>query len=86
VAKAERRSASGGAQTEKALTAETNIDRRNRALFAFTLLASDRNRAVPSMKLKHVDLITDSDCQDVREAKTKFSFRHDCAGLIAIKC
>ena len=86
VAKAERRSASGGAQTEKALPAETDIGRRNRALFAFTLLAGDRDRAFVSMKLKHVDLVTNCVSQDARKVTTKFSVRHDSAGLLAIKC
>ncbi|MGO9579829.1 MAG: tyrosine-type recombinase/integrase [Desulfobaccales bacterium] len=49
------------------------IERRNRALVAFTLLTGARDRATASIKLKHVDLITNSINQDAREVKTKFS-------------
>ena len=34
----------------------TEIERRNHALIAFTLLTGARDRAIASMKLKHVDL------------------------------
>lgn len=51
----------------------TDIERRNRALVAFTLLTGARDSAIASMKLKHVDLITSSVNQDAREVKTKFS-------------
>jgi len=49
------------------------IERRNRALIAFTLLTGARDRAIASIKLKHVDFVTDSVFQDAREVKTKFS-------------
>ena len=55
------------------MPAETDIERRNRALVAFTLLTGARDSAIASMKLKHVDLITNSVNQDAREVKTKFS-------------
>ena len=51
----------------------TEIERRNRALLAFTLLTGARDSAIASMKLKHVDLIVNSVNQDAREVKTKFS-------------
>lgn len=51
----------------------SDIERRNRALVAFTLLTGARDSAIASMKLKHVDLITNSVNQDAREVKTKFS-------------
>lgn len=51
---------------------ETEIDRRNRALIAFTLLTGARDSAISSMKLKHIDLIQGSIHQDAREVKTKF--------------
>jgi integrase len=51
----------------------TDIERRNRALIAFTLLTGARDSATASMKLKHVDFITNSINQDAREVKTKFS-------------
>ena len=49
------------------------IERRNRALVAFTLLTGARDSAIASMKLKHVDLIEGCVHQDAREVKTKFS-------------
>ena len=52
---------------------ETEIERRNRALIAFTLLTGARDSAIASMKLKHVDLIAGYVNQDAREVKTKFS-------------
>ena len=55
------------------MPADTDIERRNRALVAFTLLTGARDSAMASMKLKHVDLITNSVNQDAREVKTKFS-------------
>ncbi|WP_078477097.1 tyrosine-type recombinase/integrase, partial [Solemya elarraichensis gill symbiont] len=51
----------------------TDIERRNRALIAFTLLTGIRDSAIASLKLKHVDLIAESVFQDAREVKTKFS-------------
>jgi len=52
---------------------ETEIQRRNRALVAFTLLTTARVSAIASMKLKHVDLSEGCLQQDAREVKTKFS-------------
>lgn len=51
----------------------TDIERRNRALVAFTLLTGARDSATASMKLKHIDLLSGSIFQDAREVKTKFS-------------
>lgn len=51
----------------------TEIERRNRALVAFTILTGARDSAIASMKLKHVDLAAGSVFQDAREVKTKFS-------------
>lgn len=51
----------------------TEIERRNRALVAFTLLTGARDSAIASMKLKHIDLAGGSVNQDAREVKTKFS-------------
>jgi len=49
------------------------IQRRDRALIAFTLLTGARDSAIASMKLKHVNV--DAGCveQDAREVRTKFS-------------
>jgi len=51
----------------------TEIDRRNRALLALTLLTGARDSAIASLKLKHVDLTASCVNQDAREVKTKFS-------------
>src|ERR1022692_2094415 len=52
---------------------ETEIERRNRALVAFTILTGARDSAIASMKLKHVDLVANRVDQDAREVNTKFS-------------
>ena len=52
---------------------DTEIERRNRALVAFTLLTGARDSAIASMKLKHVDLVEGCVYQDAREVQTKFS-------------
>jgi integrase len=51
----------------------TEIERRNHALIAFTILTGARDSAVASMKLKHLDLIERCIDQDARQVKTKFS-------------
>lgn len=51
----------------------TDIECRNRALIAFTLLTGARDGATASMKLKHVDLQAGCVMQDAREVKTKFA-------------
>ena len=51
----------------------TEIEQRNRALIAFTLLTGARDSAIASMRLKHVDLLANSVSQDAREVNTKFS-------------
>lgn len=51
----------------------TDIDRRNRALIAFSLLTGARDSAIASMKLKHIDVRAGSVYQDAREVRTKFS-------------
>ncbi len=55
------------------MPATTDIERRNRALVAFTLLTGARDRAIASMKLKHIDLAENRVYQDAREVQTKFS-------------
>ena len=59
------------------MPADTDIERRNRALIAFTLLTGARDSAIASMKLKHVDLISGCVNQDAREVQTKFSKTFD---------
>ena len=51
----------------------TEIELRNRALMAFTLLTGARDRAIASLKLKHIDLVGGCVHQDAREVQTKFS-------------
>ncbi len=55
------------------MPSSSEIEKRNRALLAFTLLTGARDKAIASMKLKHVDLIAGCVNQDAREVKTKFS-------------
>ena len=52
---------------------KTEIELRNRALVAFTLLTGARDSAIASLKLKHVDMIAGFVNQDARDVKTKFS-------------
>ena len=52
---------------------ETEIERRNRALIAFTLLTGARDSAIASLKLKHIDLVGKLVFQDPRQVRTKFS-------------
>ena len=51
----------------------TDIEKRNRALIAFTLLTGARDSAIASIKIKHVNLYEESLFQDAREVNTKFS-------------
>lgn len=55
------------------MPAGTEIEKRNRALVAFTLVTGARDSAIASMKLKHIDLVVGSVNQDAREVQTKFS-------------
>jgi integrase len=60
-----------------AMPVNTEIEHRDRALVAFTLLTGARDSAIASLKLKHVDLIAERVNQDAREVKTKFSKTFD---------
>jgi integrase len=55
------------------MPATTEIDRRNRALIAFTVLTGARDRATASFKLKHIDVQQGRVDQDARQVNTKFS-------------
>jgi integrase len=57
----------------QSMPASSEIERRNRALIAFTLLTGARDSAIASMKIKHVDLAERFVFQDAREVNTKFS-------------
>lgn len=51
----------------------TDVQLRNRALIAFTLLTGARDGALATFKLKHVDLEQERVAQDARDVRTKFS-------------
>lgn len=51
----------------------SDIERRDRALIAFTLLTGMRDSAIASLKIKHIDMKARSVHQDAREVNTKFS-------------
>ena len=57
----------------KQMPCRTEIEQRNRALIAFTLLTGARDSAIASAKLKHINLEDESFYQDARDVKTKFS-------------
>lgn len=52
---------------------KTEIERRDRALLAFTPLTGARDSAIASMRLKHVDLERQCVYQDAGDVRTKFS-------------
>ena len=51
----------------------SEVEKRNRALIAFTLLKGARDGAIASVKLKHINLNEDCFFQDARDVITKFS-------------
>lgn len=51
----------------------TEIERRNKALFAFLMITGARDGAIASFRLKHIDLVEGSVFQDAREVRTKGS-------------
>ncbi|KRO84830.1 MAG: recombinase XerC [OM182 bacterium BACL3 MAG-120920-bin41] len=53
------------------------IEKRDKALVAFTILTGARDSATASLRLKHVDLDTGCIHQDAREVRTKFSKTFD---------
>lgn len=57
----------------RSMPATTVIELRNRALMTFTLMTGCRDRAMVSLKLKHVDLANGLVNLDAREVETKFS-------------
>ena len=54
-----------------AMPASTVLERRDRAVVAFSLLTAARDAAVVSARLKHVDLVGERFVQDAREVRTK---------------
>lgn len=57
----------------RSMPTDTEIECRDRALIAFTLLTGARDSAIASMKLKHVDLDAQTVFQDARQVRTKNS-------------
>jgi len=57
----------------QSMSANTDVERRDRALIAFTILTGARDGAVASFKLKHIDVAAGTLDQDAREVRTKFS-------------
>lgn len=55
------------------MPANSEIEQRDRAILAFTLLTGARDGAIVTAKLKHVDLSAGNFFQDAREVRTKFS-------------
>jgi integrase len=51
----------------------TDIEKRDRAVVAFTILTGARDGAIVSFRLKHLDLVGGRLDQDAREVSTKFS-------------
>jgi integrase len=57
----------------RTMAAESAVERRDRALIAFTLLTGARDRAIASIRLKHMDVEKGCVLQDARDVRTKFS-------------
>lgn len=55
------------------MPSSNELEMRDRALIAFTILTGTRDKAIASLKLKHVDLANGLIIQDAREVETKFS-------------
>jgi integrase len=55
------------------MPANTELECRDRALVAFTILTGARDRATASIKLKHVDLDQGRIIQDARQVSTLFN-------------
>ena len=55
------------------MPALTDIELRNRAVIALTILTGARDGAIASLKIKHVDVAEGKVVQDAREVHTKFS-------------
>ncbi|MDM7976269.1 MULTISPECIES: site-specific integrase [Thalassospira] len=60
-----------------AMPNKTDIEKRDRALLAFTILTGMRDSAIISLKIKHIDLTREYVDQNPAEVKTKFSKKID---------
>ena len=56
-----------------AMPTSTVLERRDRAVMAFTIVTGMRDNAIASLLLKHIDLDRELVIQDPREVRTKFS-------------
>ena len=59
--------------SSRSMPATTDIEQRDRALIAFTILTGARDGAIASFKLRHIDVAEGKIDQDAREVRTKFS-------------
>jgi integrase len=57
----------------RSMPATTDIERRDRAVVAFTILTGARDGAIASFKLAHIDIEEGRIDQDARQVQTKFS-------------
>lgn len=57
----------------RAMPCATDVERRDRAVIAFTLLTGARDDATASMRLKHIDLAAGEIMQDAKDVRTKAS-------------
>lgn len=55
----------------RAMPERDEVERRNKAIFAFLMLTAARDGAVASLRLKHIDLVEGTVFQDGREVRTK---------------
>lgn len=56
----------------KSMKAETDIEKRDRALIAFAFLSGVRDDALASLSLRHIDVQSRKVFQDARDVRTKF--------------
>jgi integrase len=57
----------------RSMPGDTEVQRRDRALVAFTILTGARDGAIASLKLAHIDIDEGHIDQDARQVRTKFS-------------
>src|SRR6266487_1542270 len=57
----------------KSMPVTTDVERRDHALIAFTILTGARDGAIASFKLRHIDIVEGQIDQDAREVQTKFA-------------
>lgn len=70
-------------QAVESMPADTEVEKRNRALLAFTVITGTRDGATVTLRLKHFDPIRNLVIQNPNEVKTKFSKRI-CAFLLPV--